>query len=228
MVTEGGTGRSAKIPNWAWWVLASIICFWVCTPVIVNHLLPNFYTGGESGEFGDLFGSVNTFFSGVAMWGVIISLYLQRRELNQNAVEMEKSTNALSEQVEIGRLAAQMNALPALIEDLQASIKKNEYVDEKWAFNSADNVRQLMPLISKSHNSCIQQKEREIRALEAEKKNAPKSRRIDEEISRLNCEKNIVHDSVDTCMEYAKRLEELYIDRGRLYDQLEGVSTQKN
>ena len=67
----------------------------------------------ERGQFGDMFGAVNTLFSGMAFAGVIYTIYLQRHELelqryelkltrtelNRSATAQEKSEQALSEQV---------------------------------------------------------------------------------------------------------------------------------
>lgn len=57
-------------------------------------------------EFGDMYGSLNTLFSGLAFAGVIISIRLQSKELSETRKEMknqgaqfEQQTNALNKQV---------------------------------------------------------------------------------------------------------------------------------
>lgn len=65
-----------------WW----LICFLIDEP-------------GDRGTFGDQFGFVNTLFSGLAFAGMIFTillqkeeLALQRKELEENRVEMTKQT----------------------------------------------------------------------------------------------------------------------------------------
>jgi len=105
----------ARVPVWAWGILVLIVILWFLSPKIVGY-----WSGVGSpdriGEFGDMFGSINTLFSGVAMWGVIIAIYLQRKELHQNTVEMQRSADGISKQVMISSMTALLNAIPSLEE----------------------------------------------------------------------------------------------------------------
>ena len=60
------------------------------------------------GEFGDMFGAVNTLFSGLAFLGVIITVWmqseelrLQRKELESTRAELERSASAQEKTLEI-------------------------------------------------------------------------------------------------------------------------------
>ena len=64
----------------------------------------------QRGQFGDLFGSVNSLFSGLAFAGLIYTIFLQHRELalqreelKLQREEMAKSREELAEQAEIQR-----------------------------------------------------------------------------------------------------------------------------
>ena len=87
-------------------------------------------SGTEAGVFGDMFGALNPFFSGLALIGVIYSvilqseeLSLQRVELRENRKELERSAKAqekteevLSRQLHLSVISARLSALPELIE----------------------------------------------------------------------------------------------------------------
>jgi hypothetical protein len=53
---------------------------WLATPFIIKSLYP---TLSERGQFGDLFGSVNALFSGLAFAGVLIAILQQHEEFNR-------------------------------------------------------------------------------------------------------------------------------------------------
>jgi|SRR5262245_11412003 len=68
--------------KWSWIVWATIaailiVALWIATPFVVRQLYPEMSTRGQ---FGDIFGSVNALFSGLALLGVIIAILLQRQE----------------------------------------------------------------------------------------------------------------------------------------------------
>lgn len=81
-------------------VFSSILAFWALSGLVLF-----FYP--DRGEFGDMFGSVNTLFSGLAFGGIIytifqqkIELKLQREELKLQRQEVEKTNQELAKQVE--------------------------------------------------------------------------------------------------------------------------------
>jgi hypothetical protein len=74
------------------------IAVWIATPFLVKWQYPLI---GERGQFGDLFGSINALFSGLAFVGVIVAILLQkqelglqRRELRDSRVEMKRTADA--------------------------------------------------------------------------------------------------------------------------------------
>jgi hypothetical protein len=78
----------------------------------------NFESWPDRGTFGDMFGSVNSLFSGLAFAGVIYAillqskeLELQREELKLTREELSKSALAQSDQVGIMKKEAERNAI---------------------------------------------------------------------------------------------------------------------
>lgn len=103
-------------------VAAIIILMWVGT----LFLLIDYQ---DRGVFGDMFGSVNALFSGLALAGIILTILLQRNELalqrqelketraelKRSAVAQEKSEQALNRQAENLKVSAELTALNSLL-----------------------------------------------------------------------------------------------------------------
>ena len=94
---------------------------------VVRHFLPDWTA---SGQFGDMFGGLNTFFSGLAFLGIIYTIFLQREELGLQRKELEltreelkrtaeaqeKSEKALSKQATSLKITAKLNGLSAILQ----------------------------------------------------------------------------------------------------------------
>lgn len=92
----------------------------------------------ERGQFGDMFGIVNTLFSGFAFAGVIYAILLQRddlalqreelkltrQELRRTAEAQEKSERALSAQATASNQSARLAAINYLLAHYEAELKK--------------------------------------------------------------------------------------------------------
>ena len=68
------------------------VSLWLLTLWGVPMLFPD--NQNAQGLFGDMFGSVNALFSALALAGVVVSLYFQRRELHLTVKELKKSAEA--------------------------------------------------------------------------------------------------------------------------------------
>jgi hypothetical protein len=73
------------------WALAPLIV-WAVTPVLMTHFAPDME---KSGQFGDLFGSINALFSGLAFGGIIVAILLQREELKLQREELASTRREL-------------------------------------------------------------------------------------------------------------------------------------
>lgn len=108
---------------WPFYLLATLILI-IC--VVCYFLLKD---NPERGTFGDMFGSVNALFSGIALAGIIFTIYLQkeelrlqrlelketRKELKRSAAAQEKSEKALTEQVKSMKVSSELTALNSLL-----------------------------------------------------------------------------------------------------------------
>jgi len=74
-----------------------VLGLWILTWIFVAT---NFTQWSESGTFGDSFGVVNALFTGLAFAGVIITVLLQRKELELQRKEVAKTTEQLEGQKE--------------------------------------------------------------------------------------------------------------------------------
>lgn len=118
---------------------AGIFAVWLLSGVMLMLV----FEPGERGVFGDMFGAVNSLFSGLALAGVIVAILLQRKELELQRKELEltrnelqasaiaarESSQALTKQAEISRTTAELQALKALV-DADSQIINEAY--EKW------------------------------------------------------------------------------------------------
>jgi len=89
------------------------------------------------GQFGDMFGGLNAFFSGLAFLGVIYAIILQReelslqrkeleltrKELKRTAEAQEKSEAALSKQAASLKITAKLNGKSAILQHYNTLIE---------------------------------------------------------------------------------------------------------
>ena len=73
-------------------VLSLMILLWVGSGFAIYNWLP---CSAERGQFGDMFGAVNSLFSGLALAGVVIAIFLQTWELRQQREGQERSEQAI-------------------------------------------------------------------------------------------------------------------------------------
>lgn len=68
---------------------------WALSPILLNFCFPDW---SESGSFGDSFGAINSLFSGLALLGIIWTIYLQRNELTLQREELKKTREEFNAQ----------------------------------------------------------------------------------------------------------------------------------
>lgn len=119
-------------------MIVLVLIIWVSSTILIIFGLDNW---SDRGTFGDLFGSVNALFSGLAFAGLIYTIVLQkqdlelqrneialnRAELKKTAKAQQNSEKALIEQVEQMKVASKLNALKTLIDyyNLQIANQNN-------------------------------------------------------------------------------------------------------
>ncbi len=104
---------SLKLRDWlkmrpAWQVLSFFAVLILSAWIGFGWILPSvLFEPADAGTFGDSFGMVNALFSGLAFLGVIVAIWLQNRELQQQLREFSEQTQLQSQQLEQDRIAAE-------------------------------------------------------------------------------------------------------------------------
>lgn len=74
---------------------------WFYYPMFIGHQISSIEIGLEKpNEFGDLYGALNTLFSGFAFLGIIASIFIQAEELNDTRREIAKQTEQFKSQTD--------------------------------------------------------------------------------------------------------------------------------
>ncbi len=102
-----------------WLVVGAIILWGIMWWSVFNNL-PDW---PSRGQFGDLFGSINALFSGLAFAGIIYTIYLQRKELKLQRDEMKASRAELNAQVKAQEYANSINIGQIKTASMQAQIE---------------------------------------------------------------------------------------------------------
>jgi hypothetical protein len=74
-------------------IVGAVCLLWVLTPIVMALLFPGL---AERGQAGDLYGSINSLFSGLAFAGIIVAILLQREELALQRKELQFTREELS------------------------------------------------------------------------------------------------------------------------------------
>ncbi|MFT5238430.1 MAG: hypothetical protein ACI9M9_002038 [Flavobacteriaceae bacterium] len=122
-------------------MIVLVLIIWILSTVLIIFGLDNW---SDRGTFGDLFGAVNSLFSGLAFAGLIYTIVLQkqdlklqrneialnRAELKKTAKAQQNSEKALIEQVEQMKVASKLNALKTLIDYYNLQIANSNNTPE--------------------------------------------------------------------------------------------------
>jgi len=91
-----------KFPVWrVLLLLAVIVAVWITAWWGIPQLYPK---RDEAGQFGDMFGAVNALFSGMALAGVVVAIWLQSRELALQRKELRSQKEQLQRQGDTSHL----------------------------------------------------------------------------------------------------------------------------
>lgn len=80
------------------WIAAAVVGLWLITGFVLYDKVDATAMWGNRGTFGDMFGSVNALFSGLAFAGIIFTVLLQRQELQLQRKEIIASRDELAGQ----------------------------------------------------------------------------------------------------------------------------------
>ncbi|GJM17207.1 MAG: hypothetical protein DHS20C13_25340 [Thermodesulfobacteriota bacterium] len=142
------------------WLIITIIILWFTSYVLLTCFIVSW---SDRGTFGDSFGAINSLFSGLALAGIIYTIFLQRKELKLQRLELletrkelsrtaeaqEKSEIALGNQAKSLKLTTQLSALNSLV---NAYSEKEKYLNLKnkmAAKNASSNKEKYLNQIEK-------------------------------------------------------------------------------
>ncbi|MBN73812.1 MAG: hypothetical protein CME32_31535 [Gimesia sp.] len=122
---------------------------WLCWNWIENNIPED-----KQGSFGDMFGSVNTLFSGLAFAGVLFTIFLQSRELSATRSELkltrlshQKTTQIMDKQLEILEKTSAIEAaryldqfLPEFASDREQMKHSSGPLKEKYQLSCQRNI----------------------------------------------------------------------------------------
>lgn len=71
-------------------IFLGVVLLWLLTPIVTSKIVAGLDADAMAtrGQFGDLFGSINALFSGLAFAGVVVAIWLQREELKLQREEL--------------------------------------------------------------------------------------------------------------------------------------------
>jgi hypothetical protein len=94
-----------KLKPWHWFAVIAVaaLLLQVATYYLVVCVF-GMEAPSKAGEFGDLFGTVNALFSGLALAGVVVAILLQRQELEDQREVLKQQYQEFAEQTRLGTL----------------------------------------------------------------------------------------------------------------------------
>ncbi len=117
--TNSNRADSSNLGCWIIGGVITIAVLWAGTGLGIYWLLPD---ATEHGTFGDMFGAINSLFSGLAFLGVIVAillqkeeLRLQREELEQTRAELRRSADAHEQTTKTMHTTAYLTAISATL-----------------------------------------------------------------------------------------------------------------
>jgi hypothetical protein len=135
-----------------------VLVVWGCNLALIYWFFPDWQTRGQ---FGDLFGAINSLFSGLAFAGLIYTIILQGRELSLQRdelrlqrEEMVRSREQLAEQARLQKMELLATISQLKITSLQTSVKALEFDSLQWKESArARYAEKWIDLLSKCKES---------------------------------------------------------------------------
>ena len=123
--------------------VVTLLALWAATLFVGLRFFEDWQ---ERGQFGDLFGSVNSLFSGLAFAGLIYAIFLQKKELSlqRTELELQRKEMAASRKELAAQVAAQESLFRATVGQIYVACIP------KWMAagrNQASNGRNRLPAL---------------------------------------------------------------------------------
>lgn len=191
-------------------IMVLVVGCWLATPVLVCRM---YGSVDNPGIFGDLYGSINALFSGLAfallIWTIMLQrkeLSFQREELAQNTKELKNQAVALNKQLRVMQLTAKLNSLPTL---LTLEYKRLHKLSSGLGhINEATDLEEVQEELNRHQRGLATERE----VLDALKKANPNARDPDkwkinrkiidslERICKLKTDQEALYDRIETAI----------------------------
>lgn len=97
-----------------------VFVVWASSALIMLNL-------DNRGEYGDMFGAVNSLFSGLAFAAFIVTLLMQKQELEDNRLELKRSADAQKKSASLSALTTLLNEYNLQLEKYHQEINSQEF-----------------------------------------------------------------------------------------------------
>lgn len=136
-------GLTIDDPNTPKKLLLGVIVLWAMNGIV-------FYWLDDRGTFGDMFGSINALFSGLAFAGIIYTILLQREELNEQREELKLTRAEFEKQNRTMRLQRFENSFFNLLASRRELIQTLKFVGENYVnYNGTDVIAYVNSILKK-------------------------------------------------------------------------------
>lgn len=148
------------------YITIAIVLVWIIFMIAMFFIYSN---PTDRASFGDMFGAINTLFSGIAMAGVIVAIIMQKQELEMQRKELEltrkelaKTSEANVKQAKIQRLTAEIAGLSSLLEVTTNRLREPVI---KGAARNGWNVNYVPAQLLEFQNSYMNSIDKRVREL---------------------------------------------------------------
>lgn len=121
-------------------LLSGIVAIWFAYPHVLLWLFSPSATLVKLGPFGDLYGGLNTLFSGLALFGLGVNIYMQGVQIKKLEEKEQQNEDQLQKQARALRATALLNYYNASIADLKSRLKESRTTINN---NRTENILRL-------------------------------------------------------------------------------------
>lgn len=109
-------------------VFFTVLLVWFITPLVTFHM---FARSDERGQFGDLYGSINALYSGLAFAAVVLALVFQNDDLKTQRFQLQQVLAESEKDRREAKDAARRQVTTTLVEEWHSAkfVSVREYVD---------------------------------------------------------------------------------------------------
>ena len=136
--------KERRIKTTVFVVAVVVIGLWILTYFLLKDWSPE-----ARGTFGDMFGSVNALFSGLALTGVVFSIVLQQIELGYQREELKATRGEFTMQNETMKKQRFENTFFSLTKLYQDTVNNLVYVESTYEYKGLNGMKKLFERLTR-------------------------------------------------------------------------------